>query len=175
MVGDAQHQGVARLVGPALLLLLMAVAGICTAVDDARAQGSVALDRAALEGLYHATNGPGWTDSTNWLSDAPLAAWFGVATGANGRVTKVDLPGNALVGTIPPALGNVAFLEHLDLGDRWDGRWLLNELSGPIPGSLGNLANLEYLNLGDNALNGPIPGSLGNLANLENLNLGATR
>jgi len=50
---------------------------------DARradAEGSIATDRAALEALYDATDGPNWTDSTNWRTDAPLGDWFGVTT-----------------------------------------------------------------------------------------------
>ena len=41
-------------------------------------EGSVAADRAALVALYHATDGPNWTDNTGWLSDVPLEAWVGV-------------------------------------------------------------------------------------------------
>ena len=45
-------------------------------------------DRAALEALYDATGGPGWTDSTNWNTSAPIGEWFGVSTDAAGRVTR---------------------------------------------------------------------------------------
>ena len=57
----------------------------------AAAQGSAAADRAALEALYEATGGPGWTDNTNWKTSAPLGDWFGVTTDGDGRVTRLRL------------------------------------------------------------------------------------
>ena len=39
---------------------------------------SAAADRAALVALYNATDGPNWTHSTNWLSDAPIGEWHGI-------------------------------------------------------------------------------------------------
>ena len=44
---------------------------------SAAAQGSAATYRVALEALYDATGGPGWTDNTNWKTSAPLGKWFG--------------------------------------------------------------------------------------------------
>ena len=146
-------------------LLLAAFALWAGLAADAAAQGNAASDRAALEALYDATGGPGWTDSTNWKTLAPLGEWFGVTTDAAGRVTTLDLPGNALTGPIPPALGRLANLESLALG--------FNELTGRIPGELGALTRLWQLHLAGNALIGPIPGELGNLASLEYLSLNA--
>ena len=128
----------------------------------ADAQGSIATDRAALEALYDATDGPNWTDNTNWKTDAPLGEWFGV-TMHQGRVWGVDLPYNGLAGSIPS-----------DLGSLTNVRWLflyLNALTGTIPGELGNLTNLQSLALGFNDLSGPIPNELGRLVNLRYLDL----
>ena len=179
--------------------LLAAVALWAGLVAGAAAQGSAASDRAALEALYDATGGPGWTNNTNWKTSAPLGEWHGVTTDGDGRVTVLRLPGNGLSGSIPDALGDLTLLEVLDFGGRWVSasreyfenaltgpipaalgqlvhlRALFlgsNDLTGPIPGSLGRLANLEYLWLGWNELTGPIPAALGNLANLESLVLG---
>ena len=130
-------------------------------------------ERAALVALYNATDGPNWTDNTNWLTDAPLGEWYGVDTDASGRVIHLELrgrwdhagyAGNGLLGSIPPELGNLANLEELDL---WG-----NRLSGVIPPELGNLARLEILRLLGNQLQGTIPPELGNLARLEVLQLG---
>ena len=169
-------------------LLLAAVALWAGLAAAAAAQGNAASDRAALEALYDATGGPGWTDSTNWKTSAPIGEWFGVTTDAAGRVTRLELPGNGLTGPIPDALGNLVNLGVLNLGGNaltgpipselgrlvnleWLGLWD-NELTGPVPAWLGNLTGLRELHLGDNALTGPIPSELGRLVNLEELSLG---
>ena len=150
-----------NLLGAFLLMAVMAMySGLA---DNAFAQGTIATDRAALVALYDATDGPNWTNSTNWKTDAPLGAWYGVTTNADGRVTWLDLPRNALTGPIPDALGNLSSLTTLDLYE--------NELTGPIPDALGNLSNLEVLSLYNNALTGPIPDALENLSSLTSLSL----
>ena len=143
---------------------------------DAAAQGNAAADRAALEALYDATGGPGWTDSTNWKTSAPIGEWFGVSTDAAGRVTGLELPGNGLKGPIPAALGDLALLQMLNLGYRWvstSQQSFENALTGPIPPTLGRLTGVRTLDLGGNDLTAPIPAELGNLANLESLDLGS--
>ncbi len=124
-------------------------------------------DRLALAALYRATNGPGWYESDNWLSGAPLGEWHGVET-EHGNVTEINLQHNGLSGPLPPELGQLADLKVLDLG------W--NRLSGPIPPELGNLANLTVLDFGQfplrgGLLSGPIPPELGQLVNLAVLDL----
>ena len=71
-------------------------------------------DRSALVALYNATNGPSWTDNTNWLTDKPLDTWHGV-TADDGRVVQLRLPDNLLSGQLPSELGALAKLEKLDL------------------------------------------------------------
>ena len=144
-------------------------------------------EKEALEALYHASGGPGWLEADNWLTDAPLRDWHGVTVDGGGAVVRLDLAGNALSGPIPPELGSLAALQHLNV--RWNGlsgqippelgnlpaleRLELsgNAFSGEIPPELGNLAALGYLELGSNSLTGPIPAELGNLATLEYLGL----
>ncbi|MCY4647085.1 MAG: Ig-like domain-containing protein [Gammaproteobacteria bacterium] len=118
-------------------------------------------DRAALVALYHATGGPNWVNSENWLTDAPLGAWYGVRTNASGRVVVLRLWENQLTGPIPPELGKLAALEELRLS--------VNDLTGSIPPELGNLTRLTFLSLAGNDLTGPIPPELANLPNLEQL------
>ena len=135
---------------------------LCAA--DVGAQGSVDTDRAALEVLYDATGGPGWTNAGNWKSDAPPGDWYGVATDATGRVVSLDLYDNGLVGSIPSAVGALAHLETLALTSN-------ASLTGPIPATLGKLVRLRHLSLWGNDLAGRVPDELGNLVNLASLYL----
>ena len=115
-------------------------------------------DRAALVALYHATGGPGWTNKSKWLSDAPLGEWHGVSTDAGGRVVDLQLRDNGLTGEIPPELGDLEGLTRLCLCG--------NDLTGEIPPELGGLAGLTYLDLSGNGLSGEIPSALGGLTSL---------
>ena len=146
-----------------MLPAVLAVACLSASAGNAGAQGSTASDRAALQALYNVAGGDRWEHGTNWLTDAPLRDWYGIETGASGRVTIVSLAGNGLAGRIPSELGQLGRLEEL---------WLTgNALSGEIPPELGNLVNLEVLSLAANRLSGSIPAALGTLTSLEQLNL----
>ena len=134
-------------------------------------------DRAALVALYEATDGPYWVDAENWLTDAPLGEWYGVATDNSGRVVRLDLDGrwdsgaqeyisHGLTGRIPAELGSLTGLVRLDLS--------VNELSGPMPPELGELGSLTLLNLSNNDLSGAIPGELADLAGLTSCGSGTT-
>jgi len=54
----------------------------------------------ALIALYNATNGPSWTNHTNWLIDTTVGNWFGI-TVAGGHVIQCMLSLNNLAGSIP--------------------------------------------------------------------------
>ena len=124
-------------------------------------------DRAVLEALYEATGGANWIESTNWLTDAPFGDWRGVEVDDEGRIVSLNLAANNLTGSIPPELGGLVNLRHLDFQS--------NQLEGAIPPALGNLVDLRHLDLGANRLAGPISAELGNLANLTSLWLGGNR
>ena len=145
-------------------------------------------ERDVLVALYGSTGGPGWRNSDDWLTEAPLRRWSGVQVDAQGRVVvlrlsfnglsgpipqelgllsnlrQLDLDFNVLSGVIPPELGDLSNLTHLQLRS--------NELSGPIPSELADLSNLRHLRLNWNGLSGPIPPELGGLSNLSFLTLG---
>ena len=106
---------------------------------------SLSSDRDALVALYEATDGPNWTNNTNWLSDKPVGNWHGV-TVSSGRVTGLELPENQLTGSIPSELGNLTNLGSLALG--------YNQLTGPIPPQLGQLTSLWQLHLPGAGLTG---------------------
>ena len=135
------------------------------------ASAALIRDRAALIALFEATDGPRWTDNTNWLhppadvitfTEEELSAWFGVSV-SDGRVVGLELPRNNLRGALPEALGDLSGLEQLRLYG--------NTLDGSIPRELGQLNSLRGLLLHDNALVGAIPVELGNLVNLKQLHL----
>jgi Leucine-rich repeat (LRR) protein len=116
------------------------------------------VERAALVNLYNSANGSGWANKTNWLTGAGECTWYGVECLGN-QVVTLNLQSNNLVGSIPPALGNLTALQYLFLGD--------NRLSGSIPPELGNLLSLQLLGLNNNQLTGAIPPALGNPSALQ--------
>ena len=147
--------------------------------------GTVAGDRAALVAFYNATGGPNWANNTGWLTDAPLGQWYGVTTDSTGRVTRLELPENSVIGQLPAALGNLASLERLNLrnieftcvaaGDCPASSPTANQLTGEIPAELGQLNNLERLQLTLNQLSGEIPSELAGLTNLRWMSLGVNQ
>jgi Leucine-rich repeat (LRR) protein len=111
-------------------------------------------DSLVLVKLYNDTDGPNWTNKSNWLSNSPIRTWYGV-TVVGDNITEIRLKKNNLTGTIPSELGQLTSMKYLSLDT--------NKLSGNIPSQLGNLSNLEYLYLSGNQLTGTIPAELGNL------------
>ena len=120
-----------------LLMVLLVVLTLFLG-DAAAAQGSVSDDRQALAALYHATDGENWKTNSNWLSEKPLAAWHGVTTDKNGRVTQLTLIKNRLSGEIPAALANLTKLEALMLNDN-------GQLARSLTVSLRGLSHLTKL------------------------------
>ena len=104
-----------------------------------------AQDRAALVVLYLQTDGPNWTDNTNWArSREPLSEWHGVSTDEQGRVEELRLSANGLNGTIGAELGVLTRLAGLYLND--------NELTGTIPPELENLTQLQVFDIRNTGL-----------------------
>ncbi len=115
-----------------------------------------------LVALYGSTHGSDWFNHTQWLQTPTPCSWYGVTCEA-GHVTRLNLPANNLVDTLPATLGNLAALQWLDLCG--------NNLTGLIPPPFGNLSALQQLDLSANQLTGPLPLTLGNLAALHTLDL----
>ena len=146
------------------IALLLVVAFAATGQDPAIAPAqSFSTDREALVALYHATVGPNWINSANWLTDAPFGEWHGITTDDAGRVTELRLPENGLSGEIPPELGGLANLRVAELSG--------NHLGRALPPEVGRLAGLEVLDLNQNQLTGTVPSALGRLGSLEVLDL----
>lgn len=79
------------------------------------------------------------------------------------RLRHLDLSGHLLTGAIPSELGRLVSLESLDLS--------YNLLTDSIPGALGQLGHLGELNLAENRLSGSLPSELGQLSGLERVYL----
>lgn len=120
------------------------------------------IECEALVALFHSTNGPTWTNSTNWLASDLPCTWHGVSC-ASGAVTFLLLGSNGLAGSIPAELGDLSKLVILSLP--------FNQLTGAIPPELGRLSDLLFLNLFGNRLTGAIPPELGELSRLTTLQL----
>ena len=130
-------------------------------IPDKSGVTECSTDRDALIALYNATDGPNWTNNTNWLNDEPLGEWNGVTTVADGRVTELNLGRNGLSGSLPSSLGILTELQVLHLFD--------NELKGTIPPSLINLPKLRELWLDGNDLTGSLPSSIDDTSELREL------
>ena len=155
--------------------------------EGTEAECGSASDRAMLEAFYHATGGPQWRSRINWLSERPLGEWRGVDTDSTGRVVRLRIARNNLVGQLPPEIGGLTTLRSLyifsepgltgeiprEFGNltKLETLLLRGRLVGGIPPELGDLVNLQQLNLVANRLTGTIPPELGNLSNLVELNL----
>ncbi len=118
-------------------------------------------DSLALVALYNNTDGPNWSNNSNWLSGY-VETWHGVIV-SEGRVIDVILNDNALSGVIPSEIGDLTALESLQLYN--------NSLSGSIPAEIGNLSSLTILSLQNNALSGEIPVAIGGIGSLMELKL----
>ena len=125
------------------------------------------LDRAALVALYEATDGPNWHRNDNWLTEAPLEEWYGIETYSGntnrGRVSKVDLQDNNLIGSIPREFRHLVHLTWLFLYG--------NEIADVS--ALGSLTKLQDLDLTANRLTDV--SALAGLTSLERLRIGQNR
>jgi Leucine-rich repeat (LRR) protein len=144
-----------------------------------------AQDSLALVAFYNNTDGPNWTDRTNWLA-GPVGTWFGVIV-SDQRVSSLKLNGNKLKGSIPAEIGALSSLGVLQLKNNkleggipaviWDMtnlkdiRISLNALTGSIPPEIKNLKKLEWLVLEYNQLSGPLPHEIGGLTAFTHLYL----
>ena len=124
-----------------------------------------AIEYQALLDLYNATDGPNWTNNTNWLQGTTIqdiASWYGITLDASGKdVARIVLSSNNLNGSLPTNIGDLTELTYLSLS--------FNKLTGNIPTTITNLVKLNYLGLTNNQLEGSIPIQIGLLTNLTQL------
>lgn len=99
---------------------------------------------------------------TSWNQSVHFCRWTGVKCGlTQKRVVSLNLKGLSLAGTISSHLGNLSFLNSLDLAE--------NSFHDEIPQQLSRLSRLQNLNLSFNYLTGEIPINLSHCVNLKSL------
>jgi hypothetical protein len=97
---------------------------------DPQVKVQQSLENQALMALYNSTGGSRWGGALGWLRD-DLGKWGGV-TVLDGRVTKLELGGRGLTGSIPMEIGNLTRLTYLSLNDnQLTGAWALASPSAP--------------------------------------------
>ncbi|XP_062080224.1 LRR receptor-like serine/threonine-protein kinase EFR [Humulus lupulus] len=100
--------------------------------------------------------------TSSWNESLHFCMWQGVSC-KHQRVTQLNLPSSSLVGHIPSSIGNLSFLQVLDISN--------NSFHGEIPEQIGHLLQLRVIALENNSLSGQIPTSLSNCSNLRTLDL----
>ncbi|XP_039138821.1 putative receptor-like protein kinase At3g47110 [Dioscorea cayenensis subsp. rotundata] len=106
---------------------------------------------------------------SSWNDTIHFCDWQGITCNQNSRrhqqrVTALSLPSQRLTGSLSPYLGNLSYLQELNLGN--------NFLQGEIPQELGKLNLLRILNVTDNHFGGQIPSNISNCKALTHLDLG---
>jgi hypothetical protein len=113
-----------------------------------------------------------WTVS-GWLLNANECAnfprWYGigcasinlgVTVGMQNVVTRVDLGGNNMIGTIPADLGLLTTLTYFVVRN--------NRLAGTLPASIGQWTALTVFDVSINRLTGTVPASIGIWSQIQN-------
>jgi len=139
---------------------------LCALLIAASASAAIPTsEREALLAIYNATNGPGWTQKTNW-GGAPGSecTWHGVnCDETQSNVLDLELYDNNLDGTLPAAIGSFPKLRSMQLYQ--------NNLRGTMPPEIGNLAELQLLILQNNHFTGTIPPQWSALKKLARLHV----
>jgi hypothetical protein len=138
-----------------------------------------AKERAALIAFYNSTGGDTWSDNHGWKDEPLEADGFG-AIGSEGTWNGIVVSGDHVIeivfpwytypkGTLPPELGDLVYLERLDI-EGYSGIWT-TYLNGKLPPEMGNLKRLRYLKLRYHGFAGGIPETFGEMSQLEELYL----
>lgn len=98
----------------------------------------------------------------SWNTSAHFCNWHGITCNPMlQRVTKINLRGYNLKGSISPHVGNLSYIKSFILAN--------NSFYGNIPQELGRLSQLQILSIGNNSLVGEIPTNLTGCTHLESL------
>ncbi|KAK9036118.1 hypothetical protein V6N11_078134 [Hibiscus sabdariffa] len=110
-------------------------------------------DSAILLSFKNAIFGDPLNLLSTWNSSSTHCSWYGVkCADFSDKVTSLSLPDNGFSGEIPAVIGDLKFLEVLQLQ--------ANNFSGQIPVQISSLPSLTVLNLSFNSFSGSIPDKL---------------
>ncbi|KAI3886575.1 hypothetical protein MKX03_005494 [Papaver bracteatum] len=126
-------------------------------------------DRIALLGFKDGIDLDPFHVLNSWNTSIHFCQWSGVTCGKKHqqRVVDLSLDGHSLVGSLSPSIGNLTFLQTINLAN--------NKFHGSIPQEVGGLFRLQYLNLTDNAFSGEIPTNITNCKELVLVYLSGNR
>jgi hypothetical protein len=125
----------------------------------------------ALMDIYTAAGGPDWRSRDSWGVGNPcFQNWYGVSCDCSGKVTKLQLSDNRLIGSLHSSIGSLTDLQEIDLHSTTplvhsilDGN--RNDLAGPIP-TLASLSQLRVLDVSYNSFTS-FPADIGSNTALE--------
>jgi Leucine-rich repeat (LRR) protein len=132
-----------------ILLLILVLINFCPpkTFSQVVCNTSRAQDSFALALLFDATSGKSWTKT--WDLGKPMTTWFGVTLGVGGRVIRLELPNNNLIGFLPNQLTSLCAVQALDLS--------YNKIIGALPLQMSNMSGLTTVRLNNAELTGQIP------------------
>lgn len=185
--GPAAAESPAQIDPPDLPILPTLPAPPDVAACEAPTQTQILpLECDTLVDFYNRTGGANWANTLAgdlpWLATNAPCSWYGITCAVRDgqlHVTGIDMSGgpgpfgqetgNNLTGDLPDTLGNLDYLERLDLS--------FNRLNAALPPEIGHLDSLTVLRLINTGLTGQIPGQIGYLKDLTELDIhgGPTR
>ncbi|KAK9672275.1 hypothetical protein RND81_12G088500 [Saponaria officinalis] len=136
-------------------------------VDSAQQVGNE-TDHSALLAIKSRLVGHDAGVLSSWNHSRHHCSWDGVTCGRkHNRVIGLALNSRGFVGSISPFIGNLSFLEDVELYN--------NSLVGHIPPEFGRLFRLQTLWIYNNTLDGEIPANLSACVNLQQLSIGSNK
>ncbi|KAK2979807.1 hypothetical protein RJ640_010698 [Escallonia rubra] len=115
-------------------------------------------DRQVLLQIKSSLKNPTHLDS--WKPNADCCSWEGIQCGSSSnRVTTLQFDNANISGQLPPAIGNLPYLETLMINN-------CPRLTGSLPATLAKLTHLSHISISGTRISGPVPSFLSGLKNL---------
>jgi len=120
--------------------------------------------RYALAAIYYGFNEPRNLESQGWLSGKPECDWEPITCDlrTDSTVSRLQLQGNKLVGTLPKEMSILKDIDYIDLST--------NDLDGDVSEVMGGWSHLEELRLSSNRFDG-IPSLLNDWKDLKHFDI----